>query len=412
MGNTFMTALNIYNVRHLKDIIIPLSKTECKSLILTGKNGSGKTSVLKALGQFMQEAVSNNDYGTPEKCQARVASYEASLRATPQNEEEKVQMQKNKDYLKMWKKDLMHWTSGAVAEYQSYADLKDKYQEGNFILAYYGDDREINVAISPNIEKVDLKSVYMMEERPSVQLVKYLVNLKSTEAFALAQGNIERANEIKEWFLRFEQVLRSVYEDKTLRLDFNIETFQFTIIQNNREPFDFNSMSMGYAAVFDIIGDLIMRMEAHRRYDIEGLVLIDEIETHLHVALQKKIVPILMKLFPNIQFVLTTHSPFILNSTPNAVVYDLESHTLVKEGLTQLPYEGIVEGYFKADCLSQELREKFEEYKKIVQKTELTDRDFAKAAELEFYLDEVPDYLAIEFASEYSRLKLEFSKRG
>ena len=54
----------------------------------------------------------------------------------------------------------------------------------------------------------------------------------------------------------------------------------------------------------------------------------------------------------------------------------------------------------------------FEEYKKIVQKTELTDRDFAKAAELEFYLDEVPDYLALEFASEYSRLKLEFSKRG
>ena len=83
---------------------------------------------------------------------------------------------------------------------------------------------------------------------------------------------------------------------------------------------------------------------------------------------RKKSFLYLMKLFPNIQFVLTTHSPFILNSTPNAVVYDLESHTLVKEGLTQLPYEGIVEGYFKADCLSQELREKFEEYKKIVQK--------------------------------------------
>ena len=78
---------------------------------------------------------------------------------------------------------------------------------------------------------------------------------------AVSYTHLERANEIKEWFLRFEQVLRSVYEDKTLRLDFNIETFQFTIIQNNREPFDFNSMSMGYAAVFDIIGDLIMRME-------------------------------------------------------------------------------------------------------------------------------------------------------
>ncbi len=68
-------------------------------------------------------------------------------------------------------------------------------------------------------------------------------------------------------------------------------------------PFDFTTLSMGYAAVFDIIGDLIMRMESKRRYDLEGLVLIDEIETHLHVDLQKKIVPILTQLFPNIQFV-------------------------------------------------------------------------------------------------------------
>lgn len=155
-----------------------------------------------------------------------------------------------------------------------------------------------------------------------------------------------------------------------------------------------------------------MRMEAQRRYDIEGLVLIDEIESHLHVELQKKIVPILMKLFPNIQFILTTHSPFILNSTPNAVVYDLENSTLVKDGLTNLPYEGIVEGYFGVDLLSQELRKKFDEYRTLVNKPELTDADFARIAELELYLDEVPDYLALDFSEEYSRLKLEFSKRG
>ena len=119
-----------------------------------------------------------------------------------------------------------------------------------------------------------------------------------------------------------------------------------------------------------------------------------------------------MELFPNIQFVLTTHSPFILNSTPNAVVYDLENATLVTDGLTNLPYEGIVEGYFRADLLSQELRQKFEEYRALVRKQDLTDAEFAKAAELELYLDEVPDYLALDFSAEYSRLKLEFSKRG
>lgn len=155
-----------------------------------------------------------------------------------------------------------------------------------------------------------------------------------------------------------------------------------------------------------------MRMEFQHSYDLEGIVLIDKIETHLHIALQKQIVPMLTELFPNIQFIMTTHSPFILNSAPNSVIYDLENRMLVKNGLTNLPYEGIVEGYFGADLLSQELREKFDRYRKLIQKSDLMDADYAEVAELELYLDEVPDYLALSFAAEYSRLKLEFSNRG
>ena len=109
---------------------------------------------------------------------------------------------------------------------------------------------------------------------------------------------------------------------------------------------------------------------------------------------------------------MTTHSPFVLNSAQNAVIYDLEKRMLVENGLTNLPYEGIVEGYFGADRLSQELREKFEKYRELVKKADLTDDDFALAAELEMYLDEIPDYLALGLAAEYSRLKLEFANRG
>ena len=96
----------------------------------------------------------------------------------------------------------------------------------------------------------------------------------------------------------------------------------------------------------------------------------------------------------------------------NAVIYDLENKTLVKSGLKNLPYEGIVEGYFKADILSEELREKFEKYKDLVSKDELSDEEYEEIDKLEFYLDEIPDYLAKELTSEYSRLKLEFSNRG
>lgn len=175
-------------------------------------------------------------------------------------------------------------------------------------------------------------------------------------------------------------------------------------------------MSSGYAAIFEIINDLIMRMEAksglRTEFDMEGIVLVDEIETHLHLDLQKKILPTLTTLFPNIQFIITTHSPFILSSLDNAVIYDLQNRILVENGLENLPYEGIVEGYFKVDTLSEELREKFERYKDLVSKDELSDEEYEEMDKLEFYLDEIPDYLAKELASEYSRLKLEFSNRG
>ena len=80
--------------------------------------------------------------------------------------------------------------------------------------------------------------------------------------------------------------------------------------------------------------------------------------------------------------------------------------------MEKLPYEGIVEGYFKADTLSAELRGKFERYKDLVSKEKLSDEEYEEIDKLEFYLDEIPDYLAKELTSEYSRLKLEFSNRG
>lgn len=50
-------------------------------------------------------------------------------------------------------------------------------------------------------------------------------------------------------------------------------------------------------------------------------------------------------IFPNIQFIVSTHSPFILNSLDNVIIYDLENHLLVENGLSDVPYDGIVEGY-------------------------------------------------------------------
>lgn len=72
---------------------------------------------------------------------------------------------------------------------------------------------------------------------------------------------------------------------------------------------------------------------------------------------------------------------------------------------------GLLRAIFHADKLSSDLRAKFNRYKDLVGKLELTDEDYAEIVELEQVLDEIPDYLSSEIASEYSRLKLEFSNR-
>lgn len=408
MTQTFLTQLDILKVRHLNDIHIPLSTEKRKHLIITGKNGSGKTSVLNQLVRFLSFVISKN-FETKAEIESSLSQFQLRLQKTDLT----IKDRDNCLYaIDIKQRALSNWTDGCVAECTSYEQLRNSFRAGRFILAFYSDTRKVEVSTYKNIEKIELQPVYHFDDKPSKNLGKYLVNLKSVQAFAQAKNDHKRASEIQDWFMRFERVLKKIFQDDSLVLDFNIDTFQFSIHVDGREPFNFNTMSMGYAAIFDIISDLIMRMESKHTYDLEGIVLIDEIETHLHVELQKQIVPILTELFPNIQFIMTTHSPFILNSAENAVIYDLETQTLVENGLTNLPYEGIVEGYFGVETLSEELHAKFNQYKSLVRADHLTDSDYAKLAELEYYLDEIPDYLAVDISAEYAQLKLEFENRG
>ena len=51
--------------------------------------------------------------------------------------------------------------------------------------------------------------------------------------------------------------------------------------------------------------------------DVRGIVLFDEADLHLHVDLQYRVLPELMKLFPKVQFILTAHSPLLVMGLRN-----------------------------------------------------------------------------------------------
>lgn len=184
---------------------------------------------------------------------------------------------------------------------------------------------------SQGVEDIKLDVSYRISSEPSKLLLKY-IHLKTQQAYARNEGDIEVIDKIQHWFNRFVEALRILLDNDTIELHYDYKEYNFKIYQADRKPFGLEELSDGYSSVIQIVSDLILRMDKNwllgdeiSQYDIEGIVLIDEIETHLHIGLQKKIMPFLTQFFPRIQFIVTTHSPYILNSLSNAKVYDLEN---------------------------------------------------------------------------------------
>ncbi|MDO4895363.1 AAA family ATPase [Moraxella sp.] len=79
-----------------------------------------------------------------------------------------------------------------------------------------------------------------------------------------------------------------------------------------------DNLSAGQSTLLSIFGTIIQYSDkadltkSINLSEIQGIVIIDEIDLHLHIELQNKVLPELIKLFPKIQFIITTHSPFFL----------------------------------------------------------------------------------------------------
>lgn len=407
----FITAIHINHVRHLKDIDIPLSSEKRQHLILTGRNGSGKTSVLDALKWYLylfplsevglssfidRFPVPLSRHSTIEDLNFYIP--ENWMNATADNNEK-----------------LSTLLGFSVSFSSFYDDLKKQIIKGSFITACYEAVRSYHVENTPHIEKIALKDNYLMSEHPGQLFVKYLVGLKTKEALYRTSDQNEKAKEIEDWFRKIENTLRKIFSDPHLMLNFDIENLAFYISETGKEPFSFDTLSSGYAAVLDIIADLMIRMEKNHSglFDAPGIVLIDEVDAHLHLSLQKNILPLLTGLFPRIQFIVTTHSPFVLGSAENTVIYDLEKNLCISgdEGLSNLTYSGIVEGYFESSDLTETLEKKYRRFQELSRKEVFDDDDYEELSSLEIYLDNVPDYLALSVMADYKREKVELEKR-
>ena len=85
-------------------------------------------------------------------------------------------------------------------------------------------------------------------------------------------------------------------------------------LTNRRLAPSIYDLSSGEKAILTIFLEIIRQADKNitniKLEDIRGIVLIDEIDKHLHISMQKEVLPTIMEMFPKIQFITTSHSPF------------------------------------------------------------------------------------------------------
>jgi hypothetical protein len=152
----------------------------------------------------------------------------------------------------------------------------------------------------------------ILDSRIDVSIQDDDSTMLNERSFKYQSGFIKRALRYR---LAINQILQIILDDKEMQIFWRDRLISDLIISNEEKEFPLSSLSTGQSTLFSLFGTIIMYADQcyiNNPFEVSGSVVIDEIDSHLHIDLVNRALPELIKLFPAVQFILSSHSPFFI----------------------------------------------------------------------------------------------------
>jgi energy-coupling factor transporter ATP-binding protein EcfA2 len=138
--------------------------------------------------------------------------------------------------------------------------------------------------------------------------------------FGYGNKVIEPDQEQVEYYEGFQDVLKKILPKSLGFKEFSIRNAEVVLVTDSGD-FMLDAVSGGVSALIDLAWQIYMFSAKEKT---EFTVLIDEVENHLHATMQRAILPDLLGAFPAVQFIVSTHNPLIVGSVKDSNVYVLK----------------------------------------------------------------------------------------
>jgi predicted ATP-binding protein involved in virulence len=150
--------------------------------------------------------------------------------------------------------------------------------------------------------------------------VQYFTMQWKNDLYNNTKGNKEYLKAVNEKLVQFSKSISELVKNESIEVEkLEVEArgkddVLIVLFKNgNRTPFD--QLPQGYKRMFSIVFDISNRtFFLNSDCDSFGIVIIDEIELHLHPSIQQEFLNTLKRTFPKIQFIVSTHSPLVITN--------------------------------------------------------------------------------------------------